>query len=102
MTVTDALMLSLIGMVLIMAVLFFLMLIIKLMSYLVNKGEVQYEKNVEKKTKPQHADGTCGDLKLIDTNEKEAALIMAIVADTLNEPLNELRFISIKKIKEDK
>ena len=28
-------------------------------------------------------------------------MIMAIVADTLGKPINELRFISIKEVKED-
>ena len=28
-------------------------------------------------------------------------MIMAIVADTLGKPLNELRFISIKEVKDD-
>lgn len=46
------------------------------------------------------APGSCGDLVLIDTTEREAAMIMAIVADSTETPLNELRFISIKQIKE--
>ena len=45
------------------------------------------------------APGTAGDLKLYDTNPKTAAMIMAIVADKLGKPLNELRFISIKEVK---
>ena len=47
------------------------------------------------------APGTAGDLKLYDTDPKDAAMIMAIVADTLGKPLNELRFISIKEVKEE-
>ena len=46
------------------------------------------------------APGTAGDLKLYDTDPKDAAMIMAIVADTLGKPLNELRFISIKEVKD--
>ena len=45
------------------------------------------------------APGTAGSLKLYDTNPKTAAMIMAIVADKLGKPLNELRFISIKEVK---
>ena len=41
-----------------------------------------------------------GELKLYDTDPKDAAMIMAIVADELKKPLNELRFISIKEVKE--
>ena len=47
------------------------------------------------------APGTAGELKLYDTDPRDAAMIMAIVADTLGKPLNELRFISIREVKED-
>ena len=42
-----------------------------------------------------------GELKLCDTDPKDAAMIMAIVADALGKPINQLRFISIKEVKED-
>ena len=45
------------------------------------------------------APGTAGQLKLHDVNPKTAAIIMAIVADKMGKPLNELRFISIKEVK---
>ena len=45
------------------------------------------------------APGTAGKLKLYDVNPKTAAMIMAIVADKMGKPLNELRFISIKEVK---
>ena len=45
------------------------------------------------------APGTAGQLKLHDVPPKTAAMIMAIVADTMGKPLNELRFISIKEVK---
>lgn len=47
------------------------------------------------------APGTAGELKLYDTDPRDAAMVMAIVADTLGKPLNQLRFISIKEVKED-
>ena len=50
---------------------------------------------------PVKAPGTAGELKLYDTDPRTAAMIMAIVADSLGKPLNELRFISIKEVKED-
>ena len=49
--------------------------------------------------KAQPAPGTAGSLKLYDTDPKTAAMIMAIVANKLGKPLNELRFISIKEVK---
>ena len=48
---------------------------------------------------PAVAPGTAGQLKLHDVNPKTAAMIMAIVADKMGKPLNELRFISIKEVK---
>ena len=48
---------------------------------------------------PQLAPGTAGQLKLHDVPEKTAAMLMAIVADKMGKPLNELRFISIKEVK---
>lgn len=47
------------------------------------------------------APGTAGELKLYDTDPRDAAMVMAIIADTLNKPLNQLRFISIKEVKDD-
>ncbi|MBQ9252045.1 MAG: OadG family protein [Clostridia bacterium] len=49
----------------------------------------------EKKLAP----GSAGEVKLYDTDPRDAALIMAIVADKLQKPLNELRFVSIKEVK---
>ncbi len=45
------------------------------------------------------APGSAGELKMYDVEPKTAAMIMAIVADKMGKPLNELRFISIKEVK---
>ena len=45
------------------------------------------------------APGSAGELKLYDTDPKTAAMVMAIVADKMHKPLNELRFKSIKEVK---
>ena len=45
------------------------------------------------------APGTAGEVKIYDTDPRDAAIIMAIVADKLQKPLNELRFVSIKEVK---
>jgi len=50
-------------------------------------------------TQVQPAPGTAGQLKLYDVEPKTAAMIMAIVANKMGKPLNELRFISIKEVK---
>ncbi len=44
------------------------------------------------------APGSAGKLKLYNTEPKTAAMLMAIVADKLQKPINELRFISIKEV----
>lgn len=45
------------------------------------------------------APGSAGPVKLYDVEPKTAAMLMAIVADKMGKPLNELRFISIKEVK---
>ena len=52
---------------------------------------------VEEALKPV-APGSAGALKLYNVEPKTAAMIMAIVANKLDKPLNELRFISIKEV----
>ena len=44
------------------------------------------------------APGSAGKLKLHNVEPKTAAMLMAIVADKLQKPINELRFISIKEV----
>ena len=45
------------------------------------------------------APGAAGELKLYDVDPKTAAMLMAIVADKMGKPLNELRFISVREVK---
>lgn len=44
------------------------------------------------------APGTAGQVKLHSVPPKTAAMLMAIVANKMDKPLNELRFISIKEV----
>ena len=53
----------------------------------------------EPAAEPAKAPGSAGEVKRFDVPDKEAAMIMAIVADQLGKPLNELRFKSIKEVK---
>ena len=48
---------------------------------------------------PVAAPGSAGKLKLHDVEPKTAAMLMAIVANKMGKPLNELRFSSIKEVK---
>ena len=55
----------------------------------------------EKESAPQIvAPGSAGQIKLHNVEPKIAAMAMAIVADKLGKPLNELRFISIREVTE--
>ena len=49
----------------------------------------------------EKAPGTAGEFKLYNTDPRDAAMVMAIVADSLGKPVNELRFISIREVTED-
>ena len=44
------------------------------------------------------APGSAGQIKLHNVPPKTAAMLMAIVADKMGKPINELRFISIKEV----
>ncbi|MBO5654942.1 MAG: OadG family protein [Clostridia bacterium] len=111
---TDALLLCLIGMAIVFAVLIVLMGIIWVMGKIMEKSPAisakispkfknlfkRNKKGEETTEEAPKANGTCGELVLINTDERDAAMIMAIVADTTGIPLNELRFKSIKRIDE--
>ena len=51
------------------------------------------------KTTVAPAPGSAGEIKLHDVEPRTAAMLMAIVANKMGKPLNELRFISVKEIK---
>ena len=46
------------------------------------------------------APGSAGEIRLHNVPDRTAAMLMAIVADKLGKPLNELRFISIREIEQ--
>lgn len=46
---------------------------------------------------PKLAPGSCGEVATFSVPDRVAAMVMAVTADQLNVPLNELRFISIKE-----
>ena len=50
--------------------------------------------------KKEEAKGTAGTILLHDVPEREAAMVMAVVAHRLGKPLNQLRFKSIREVKE--
>ena len=50
------------------------------------------------KAVPALATGTAGECKLYNVDDREAAMLMAIVANKLGKPLNTLRFKSMKEV----
>ena len=50
------------------------------------------------KAAPVLATGTAGECKLYNVGDREAAMLMAIVANKLGKPLNTLRFKSMKEV----
>lgn len=94
---------ALLGYLVVFVGLILLMVVIILMSkfFIAKKAEAApvAAAPAAEPAKPE-AHGTAGELKLYDTDPRDAAMVMAIVADTLGKPLNQLRFISIKEVKE--
>ncbi len=82
--------------------------IIMLMILVMFVGDLMFKNAKRKAAKapaaapaaPAAAPGTAGELKLYDTDPRDAAMVMAIVADKLGKPLNELRFKSIREVKD--
>lgn len=93
------------------AVVFFglvlLMLVIILVGKLMVSSRARKEKNKAQENTPnpaaqeqaEYAPGSAGKLALHDVEPKTAALLMAIVADKMGKPINELQFKSIREVK---
>ena len=85
-----------VGLVLLMLVLYIMGAVFKSKA----KAAAPAEAPAAEPEKPL-APGSAGHIKRFDVPDKEAAMIMAIVANKLDTPLNELHFVSIKEVKED-
>ena len=107
-SIPSAALTALLGYLVVFLGLVLLMVVIMIQGKLMapkKKAEAPAPASAEVKAAPapekKKAPGTAGELKLYDTDPKDAAMIMAIVADSLGKPLNELRFLSSREIKED-
>lgn len=103
MSIFDALIYSVLGLCVVFFALCLLIIIIKVLTITPKKKEAEPQAVAESPAAPAApkgplAPGSAGDLKLYDTDPRDAAMIMAIVADELGKPLNELRFISIREV----
>jgi len=107
MSFLDALLYSLAGMAVVFFALVLLMCIIKIMTAVGDRAERRAAPAAAAPAAaPAPADrplapGAAGEVKLYDTDPRTAAMLMAIVADEMQAPLNELRFISIREVKEN-
>ena len=110
--IADAAVVALLGYVVVFFGLILLMIVVIIMGKIfIAKDKKAAEKAAAAKTAvstiptvapaaaPAVAPGSAGHLKLHDVEPKTAAMLMAIVADKMGKPLNELRFISIKEVK---
>ena len=97
---------ALIGFCLVLLVLAVLMGFIYLLSYVVRKFDGR-KKGTTAPAAPTEsgatelAPGSSGNVKLYNVDDRTAAMVMAIVADEMQTPLNELKFISIKEVTEE-
>lgn len=98
----DGVLYSILGMIVVFFALFLLMCIIKLMWLFEKKekGEGAPAAPAAAPAAPIPAPGSAGEFALYDTDERDAAMIMAIVADELGIPVNELRFKYIREVKD--
>ena len=89
------------AMVIVMAVIVAIMTLRKYLSkkHSPQMNHIQAPKAPAIQTPAPAAPGSAGKLKLHDVEPKTAAMLMAIVADKMGKPLNELRFLSIKEVK---
>ena len=112
-TVLESIGYSILGLAIVFAALILLMAIIKIQSALMGKAKESKADTpapapvaapaaapvIQSAQSKAPAPGSAGEIKLYNVPDKTAAMIMAIVADTLKKPLNELRFKSIKEVK---
>ena len=103
----DAALAALLGYIVVFFGLVLLMWVVMIMGRIMvgREGKAKTAAAVEPAPAPAPeipaAPGSAGELKLYDTDPRDAAMIMAIVADSLGRPINELRFISIKEVRKD-
>ena len=101
MSIGDAALTAVLGYLVVFVGLVLLMCVVMLVGKAMKKKAAPEAAAPAPEKAPEPAPGSAGELKLYDTDPRDAAMIMAIVADSLGKPLNELRFISIKEVKDD-
>ena len=112
MPLTDALATSVIGITTVIAILAVIAVLIILVSKVIRAIEGAASKKAPAAATapvvsapagvPMPAGMNQGELELVNTDEKTAAVIMAIVSDKSGIPLNRLSFKSIKLVEDEK
>ena len=113
MPLTDALATSLIGITTVICILAIIAVLIILVSKVIRAVEGAASKKAPEAPAaaatasapagvPMPAGMNQGELELVNTDEKTAAIIMAIVSDKSGIPLNRLSFKSIKLVEDKK
>ena len=91
------------------AVVFFGLILLMIVVTILGKAFIAAEKRKTAPAAPvaeapvapaKPAPGAAGQLKLHNVEPKTAAMLMAIVANKLGKPINELRFLSVKEVEE--
>lgn len=105
-TIPEALLYSLLGFAIVFFGLILLMVVIAIQAKLVSPSKKKKEaKQVSggagsNEKEKVLAPGSAGEIKLYNVSPRTAAMLMAITADKMGVPLNQLRFISIKCLDE--
>ncbi len=104
-TIDEVLLVSLLNFVIILIVLGLLIGVIYLLRYALfgmEKSSLFKGKKKQAVAQPviAKAKGSSGEICIYNVKPRDAAMVMAIVADELKTPLNRLRFKSIKQVTE--
>ena len=102
-SIGESLLVSVVGVLVVFAALVIILLVIKLMTGAFNGKKpavipAEAAAPSAPAAAPALARGSCGDVQLFDVDDRTAAELMAITADKLDKPLNQLHFVSIKEI----
>lgn len=100
-TLADAGFYAVLGYAVVFFGLILLMIVISLLGKVFiaqAKKQVAIPVAVPAETPAPVAPGSAGGVKLHNVEPRTAAMLMAIVADKMQKPVNELRFISIKEV----
>lgn len=101
MTIPEYLMYSAVGLAVVFFTLFLLMIMVKVMTKVIPAENKANKAVIEPEISRPIVSAVPSDssnVKLYNTDPRTAAMIMAIVADQIDIPVEQLKFISIKEV----